>query len=182
MRVRESGLSLLLLVLLLAGTGTPVPAAADSAAALEPMPLIDYRIKDQMDILHTSGYFRESVVVLISGDRTCSTFMDEWSPVFVDSLASEIANYRVKFIIHAHLEGAPTFLQGMIKGKFSQDPAEWVLMDWDGEFQMAYGLAEDHSSIVVFDAQGARRIQVAVQEFDPWVFHQTLNGIRDLVE
>ena len=182
MRVRETGLSLLLFFLLMVGTGIPVPAAEDSEAVLEPLPLIDFRIKDQMDILHTSGYFQDSVVVLISGDRTGSTFMDEWSPVFVDSLAAETATFRVKFIPHAHLKGAPSFLQGMIKGKFSEDPAEWVLMDWDGEFQEAYDLAEDHCSIVVFDTQGNRRIQVAVQEFDPWVFHQTLNGIRELVE
>jgi hypothetical protein len=146
------------------------------------LPLIDFLIKDQMDVLHTSGYFRESVVVLISGDRTGSTFMDQWSPVFLDSLAAEVASYQVKFIPHADLKGAPSFLQGMIKGKFSEDPAEWVLLDWDGEFKEAYDLALDHCSIVVFDAQGARRIQVAVQEFDPWVFHQTLNGIRGLIE
>lgn len=173
---------LLLLVLLAAGAAAPVPASGESEPQLEPLPLIDFRIKDQMDVLHTSGYYRNSVVVLMSGDRHGSAFMDEWSPVFVDSLASEIVNYQVKFIPHAHLEGAPFFMRSMIKGKFSEDPAEWVLLDWDGEFNEVYDLTEDHCTIVVFDVEGLRRIQVAVQEFDPWVFHQTINGIRSLLE
>ena len=172
----------LLVVLLLAGMGEPVPAAEGPEPSPEPLPLIDFRIKDQMGKLHTSGYFRNSVVVLVSGDKKGSTFIGEWSPVLADSLAAEIKNFRVKFLPHAHLEGVPFFMKCSIRNKFSDDPGEWVLMDWDGEFRKAYDLAEDHCSIVVFDARGARRIQVAVQEFDAMVFHQTLTGIRALVE
>jgi len=162
--------------------GEPVPAAEEPESFPEPLPLIDFRIKDQLGKLHTSGYFRESVVVLVSGDRKGSSFIGEWSPVLADSLAAEIESYRVKFLPHAHLEGVPFFMKASIKKKFSDNPVEWVLMDWGGEFRQAYGLEEDHCSIVVFDTRGVRRIQVAVQEFDPLVFHQTLIGIRALVE
>jgi len=173
--------SCLAVVLLLAGMGEPVPAAEEPAPFPEPIPLIDFRIKDQMGKLHTSGYFRDSVVVLVSGDRTGSTFIGKWSPILADSLAAEIKSYRVKFLPHAHLKGAPFFIKGSIKKKFSENPDEWVLMDWDGVFRKAYDLASDHCSIVVFDAQGARRIQVAVQEFEPRVFDRTLAGIRALL-
>jgi hypothetical protein len=149
---------------------------------IEPAPLIDFRIKDQYGKLHTSGYFQDSVVVVVSGDRKGSTFIEQWSPALEDSLAAQVKSFRVKFIPHAHLKGAPFFIKGAIKDKFTQEGRGWVLMDWDGEFKKAYGLVEDHCSIVVFDPDGLRRIQVAVQEFDPEVFTRVLEGIRSLAE
>ncbi len=176
----------MVVVLLLAAMGDPVAAAEEASPIPEiipaAIPLINFRIQDQMGKLHTSGYFRNSVVVLFSGDREGSVFIKQWSPVLADSLAAEIKNYRVKFLPHAHLAGAPFFMKGTIRNRFSDDPAEWVLMDWDGEFRAAYDLAEDHCSIVVFDSQGLRRIQVVVQEFDPRLFQRILTGIRALME
>jgi len=162
--------------LLLAGAGTFVPATAE----VEPAPLIEFRIKDQFGKLHTSGCFRNSVAILISGDRKGSTFIKEWSPVLADSLAGDMQNFRVKFIPHAHLKGSPFFMKGTIRGKFPKTPDDWVLMDWGGEFNKAYELAADHCTIVVFDRDGLRRIQVAVQEFDQQVFTRLLTGIRRL--
>jgi len=172
------GIGGLTVCLLLAGMLLPLSARAE----VEPKPLITFRIKDQFGKLHTSGYFQNSVAILVSGDRKGSDFIKEWSPVLADSLAAEVKSFRVKFIPHAHLEGAPFFMKGSIKGKFSQAPDDWVLMDWSGEFNQAYELAEDHCSILVFDRDGLRRIQVEVQEFDPEVFTRVLAGIRQLIE
>ncbi|MEN8006837.1 MAG: hypothetical protein ABFS42_07450 [Candidatus Krumholzibacteriota bacterium] len=175
-------LQTLVVVLLFAGMGETVSAAEETDLVHEPLSLIDFCIEDQRGKLRTSGYFRNSVVVLISGDRKGNSFREEWSPVLTDSLTAELKCYRVKFLPHAHLEGAPFFMKGTIRNKFSESPDEWVLMDWDGEFRKAYDLAEDRLSIVVFDALGTRRIQVAVQEFDGQVFHRTLAGIRELLQ
>ncbi len=172
------GIGALTACLLLAGLLSPHSARAE----VEPKPLITFMIKDQFGKLHTSGYFRNSVVILVSGDRKGSSFIKEWSPVLADSLAAEVKSFRVKFIPHAHLGGAPFFMKGTIKGKFSKAPDDWVLMDWGGEFHKAYELAEDHCNIVVFDQDGSRRIQVAVREFDPQVFTRILAGIRRLLE
>ena len=169
--VRLGGVGVLLVFQLLA-----IPVLAE----VEPTPLIDFRIKDQFGKLHTNGYFRNSVAILVSGDRKGSEFIEEWSPVLADSLSAEIKSFRVKFIPHAHLQGAPFFMKGTIKGKFSQTPDGWVLMDWGGEFNKAYELKENHCSIVVFDQDGLRRIQVAVQEFNPAVFARLLAEIRRL--
>ncbi len=149
-------------------------------AEVEPTPLIDFRIKDQFGKLHTIGSFRNSVAILVSGDRIGNEYIKEWSPVLSDSLAAEVNGFRVKFIPHAHLKGAPFFMKGSIKGKFSNVPDDWVLMDWGGEFNQAYELMENHCNIVVFDQNGLRRIQVAVQEFDQTVFTRLLAGIRQL--
>ena len=149
-------------------------------AEVAPAPLIDFRIKDQFGKLHTSGSFQNSVAIVVSGDKKGSTFIKEWSPVLADSLAAEVKSFRVKFIPHAHLKGVPFFMKGTIKGKFPKEPDKWVLMDWDGEFDKAYELEENHCSIVVFDQEGLRRIQVAVQDFDQVVFARLLAGIRRL--
>jgi hypothetical protein len=179
-------LGALVFFFLLAGSGAPVPAGAEAGAEtgaeVEPLPLIDFRIKDQFEKLHTSGSFRNFVTILVSGDRKGSAFIGDWSPVLEDSLAVEVKSYRVKFLPHAHLKGVPFFLKGTVKNKFTQDGQEWVLMDWGGEFRKSYGLAEDHCNIVVFDREGIRRIQEAVQEFDPQVFERVLAGIRGLEE
>ena len=170
------GIGALAVGLLLAGLLSPQFARAE----VEPKPLITFMIKDQFGKLHTSGYFRNSVVILVSGDKKGSGFIKEWSPVLEDSLVTEVKSFRVKFIPHAHLKGVPFFMKGTIKGKFSPAPDDWVLMDWDGEFHKAYELAEDHCNIVVFHRDGLRRIQVAVQEFDQQVFTRLLTGIRRL--
>jgi hypothetical protein len=169
--VRRCGAGVLLIFLLLAG---PV------FAEVEPTPLIDFRIKDQFGKLHTRDSFQNSVAIVVSGDRKGSGFIKEWSPVLADSLAAEIKGFRVKFIPHAHLKGVPFFVKGTIKGKFPQTPDGWVLMDWGGEFNKVYDLMEDHCNIVVFDQDGLRRIQVAVQDFDPPVFTRLLAEIRRL--
>jgi hypothetical protein len=167
---------------LLACILAPDPAGAESGTEVEPLPLIDFRIKDQFDKLHTSGSFRNTVTILVSGDRKGSSFIGQWSPALEDSLTSEVKRYRVKFIQHAHLKGVPFFIKGTIKGKFKEDADTLVLLDWGGEFRKAYDLTEDHCSIVIFDREGKRRIQEAVQEFDPQVFARILAGIRRLVE
>jgi len=94
--VRHGGTGLLLVFLLLA-----IPVFAE----VEPTPLIDFLIKDQFGKLHTSGYFQNSVVIVVSGDRNGTQYIKEWSPVLADSLAAEVKSFRVKFIPHAHFKG-----------------------------------------------------------------------------
>ncbi len=169
--IRSGGAGVLLVFLLLT-----IPVFAE----VEPTPLIDFRIKDQFGKLHTSGSFRNSVAIVVSGDRKGYEYTKEWSPVLADSLAVEVKSFRVRFIPHAHLKGAPFFMKGTIKGKFSEAPDKWVLMDWGGEFNQAYELKEDHCNIVVFDQDGLKRIQLAVQQFDQQIFTRLLTGIRRL--
>ena len=52
-------------------------------------------------------------------------------------------------------KGVPFFLKGMVRGKFPQEPGEWVLLDWKGRFAKAYEWVEGESNILVFDAGGA---------------------------
>lgn len=167
---------------LTAGSGElfPAAAAADEEAGAAPLPLVEFRIKDQFDVLHTSGYFRNSVVVVVSGDRKGHEFMGPWQTALADSLAPELETFRVKIIRHAHLKGAPFFVKGKIKSSFSRDPDQWVLMDWEGVFREAYDFREDYCSIVVFDSAGVRQLQLAVTVFDSEVFLRLLGRIREL--
>ena len=59
------------------------------------------------------------MVVVVSGDRKGSSFIEQWSPALEDSLAVQVKNFQVKFIPHAHLKGAPFFIKGAIKDKFN---------------------------------------------------------------
>ncbi len=154
----------------------------DPDPLVAPLQLIDFRIKDQFDKLHTSGSLQGVVAIVVSGDRKGSGYMGDWVPVLTDTLAAEVNSRRVKIVSHAHLKGVPFFLKKSIRGKFSEDEKNWVLMDWKGEFRQAYDLAEDHCSILVFDRTGARRRQLAVREFDPEKFRGLLADIRTMAE
>lgn len=168
------------LILLAVGMVSALPAASDSASELEPLPLIEFRIKDQFDKLHTNGSLNNMVVVIISGDRKGHEIMKDWSPVLRDSLAIEIQSYRVRIVDHAHAKGAPFFVKGMIKKSFTKKNKDYVLLDWKGVFDKAYDLTEDRLTIVIFDTGGMRRHQVAVEQFDPATLADLLGIIRGL--
>ncbi len=144
--------------------------------------LVDFRIKDQFDNLHTSGYYRRSVVVLVTGDRAGSKFIEQWAPALQDSVAGLVDRYRVKFLPAAHLKGAPFFVKSKIKNKFAQKKANWILMDYEGLFKKAYDLPDEMCSLVGFDRQGERRWQKSVTTFDPVIQAEILVAIRRWAE
>jgi len=141
---------------------------------------ISFKIKDQFDHLHTDARYRGSVILVTWADRKGSDYMENWGPVLDDSLAAEIQGFRVRHVDVAHVKGVPFFLKGKIKGYFSKDPEEWVLMDWDGEFDKAYDCTEDHSNVFVFARDGKLSGRWAVTAPNPAALAEMLVLIRGL--
>jgi hypothetical protein len=142
---------------------------------------ISFKIKDQFDRLHTDARYRGAVIVVTWGDRKGSSFMDNWSPALDDSLATEIKSYRVHHLEVAHVKGVPFFIKGKVKGHFSKEPEEYVLMDWDGEFNQAYDCTADHCNVLLFARNGKLIQQWAVTEPDPAILAEILAQTRQQV-
>lgn len=176
--ILSRGFGATVVLLLLAGVGLPSPAMSEE----DPASLIEFRIKDQFDKLHTSGYYRNAVTVLVSGDRKGNEFMAGWLPVLEDSLAAPIKSYRVKLIPHAQLKGAPFFVKGAIRESFLSEGKGWILMDWSGDFQKSYDFEKDHCSILVFDIAGLLKAKWAVAEFDEELLNDILAVTRGLAD
>ena len=157
------------------------PLIAVAQAAEPPgTPLVEFRIKDQFDTLHTSGAYRGAVVVVVAGDRQGSRYIEQWAPALRDSVADLIARHRVKFLPVAHLKGVPFFVKRTIKGKFPQERDKWTLMDYEGLFKLTYVMPDDHCSLLVFDRAGRLRMQHAVTDFEPALQDELIAAIRRL--
>ncbi len=155
-----------------------VLASGQSLADTADQNLVKFRIKDQFDKLHTSGYYQNAVVVLVTGDRKGSDYIPQWAPALNDSVSSLVNSYRVKFLPVAHLKGVPFFIKSTIKGKFPKEKEKWSLMDYKGLFKKSYDLPDDMCSVLVFDRQGVLRLKKSVTDFDQHVQTEILVAIR----
>jgi len=155
-----------------------------SAVAVQaaPVRLVDFSLEDQFGKLHTVGYYRNSVVVLVTGDRKGSKYIEQWAPALRDSVADLVDSYRVKFLPAAHLKGVPFFIKGAIKGKFPQEREKWTLLDYKGVFKKTYDLPDDRCSLVIFDPAGVHRLQKSVTDFDVRIQAEILTEIRRWVD
>ena len=132
----------------------PVAAAADC------IELIEFEIEDQFKEKHTENELLGDTVVLVWADRKGADFLDAWNQALEEALAGRDVQRRDL----AHVKGVPGWipgLKGRIRGRFSEDPAEWALLDWDGKFAEAYEHSEDTVNVFVFDGTGCLRGRVA---------------------
>jgi len=143
-------LRLLLLVFLL------IPALAP-ADCIE---LIEFEIEDQFKEKHKHHELLGTVAVLVWADRSGSDFLDAWG----EALDVALEGHDVQRRALAHVKGVPGWipgLKGKIRGRFSEDPEEWALLDWDGKFAKAYAPTEDTVNVLVFNADGCYLGRVA---------------------
>ena len=143
--------------------------------------LIPFEIKDQFDRLHTDARYRGAVIVVTWGDRKGSTFMESWGPALKDTLATEIARYRLHHLEVAHVKGVPFFLKGRVKGHFTRDPAAPVLLDWEGDFDQAYDCTADHCNVLVFARDSSLTGRWAVAQLDTPILTEILAAIDTLL-
>lgn len=139
--------------------------------------LISFKIKDQFDRLHTEARYRGAVIVVTWGDRKGSAFMASWGPALKDTLATEIASYRLHHLEVAHVKGVPFFLKGKVKGHFTRDPTAPVLLDWDGDFDQAYDCTADLCNVLVFARDGSMTGRWAVAQLDTSILAEILATI-----
>lgn len=113
--------------------------------------LITFTIPDQFDQEHTEAEFASKTVLFLWADREGSNHSSRGGQQLSKKLKDELESEEVGMRALAHLQGVPSFIHGMIKGKFPKEPEKWALMDWDGLFKQHYALLDDHCNLIVFD-------------------------------
>lgn len=122
----------------------PVPGMGQNTV------LIDFEIEDQFGNVYRDEDYRRGVVVLTGSDRGGSSFNGQWSRSIQQALNQSETAPEVRYVGLAHMKGVPGFLKKFVRGKFPQDPESWVLMDWKGVFNAAYGFTKKNANILVF--------------------------------
>lgn len=134
-------------------------------------------LTDQYDHRFQLSDLNGSVVVLIAGDRTGSSFMDFWGRGLRERYKPK--DYpQLKLVFAANLASVPGFLHGFVKRKFiAKDPAHPaspVLLDWQGAIAHNYGFRDNLANVYVMDRDGALRYKGAgkgtAADLDP-LFH-----------
>ncbi len=138
--------SLLAATWLLAVAEMPLPTAAESSAPT----LVEFKIKDQFGEVYTDEPYREGLFVVIGSDREGSEFSRGWTEAVRESLEGLTAAVDVHFAAVAHVHGVPRLIRGMVRGAFPDHPDAWVLLDWKGVFEEAYGYEPDSTTVLVF--------------------------------
>jgi hypothetical protein len=150
-----------------------VPAVASA----ECIGMIEFEIEDQFKEKHTHEELLGSPVVLVWSDRKGSDFMDVWD----EALDEALIGHDVQRRSLAHVKGVPGWipgLKGKIRGRFSDDPSEWALLDWDGKFAKAYNRTEETVNVLVFDADGCLMGRVSGDSPDPVLIAALLEQLR----
>lgn len=170
----SAGRSLLFLLLVTLAAGRPGRAEGPA--------LVDFEIQDQFGDVHRSADVAGTVVLLIGGDREGSQFTGDWGKAIRDALGDHPRYGEISQLAHADLRGVPFFLKGMIRGKFPQEPASWVLMDWKGVIAKAYDYTADSTNVLVFAPDGALAHHAAGREPEGATLEDLLGSLRRLLD
>jgi predicted transcriptional regulator len=76
----------------------------------------------------------------------------------------------------------PFFVKGVVRGKFPQNPDQWVLMDWKGVVAKAYDFAPKSANVLVFAPDGALVHHASGREPDEETVSEVVNALRKLLD
>lgn len=144
--------------------------------------LVSFELKDQFDRLYTEKDFNGHIVIVIGSDKGGSQYNHSWGQAIHDSLVHEDSFEHLKFLPVADLRGVPFFLKGIVKGKFSKDEENWVLMDWKGIFARSYQFEADASNIIIFESDGKLIHKTAVHELKQETLREILTVVKQLMQ
>ena len=128
--------------------------------------LISFELEDQFGGEYTENSWQDSILIILGSDEDGAQYNPIWATAIFDTLKKELPGLPVKGVGLADVSGVPFFLTGIVRGSFPDDPAKWVLMDWDGIFPESYDFAEEHCNILVFDVGRFLIHQTAVRELE----------------
>ena len=149
------------------------------ASAANADTLFNFTMVDQFDVEHSDTEFAGRVAVLLWADRTGSDHAQRWQRTLEHRLESQLADDSVIMGMAAHVEGVPDFVKGRVLDSFPDDPEQWVLVDWQGEFRAAYDLEDDHCNLLVFGPDGTLLYRAAATGLDQTILDGVLAAVDE---
>jgi hypothetical protein len=139
---------------------------AASAAGAADSTLIQFEIQDQFKFEHHDEDFRGSVLLVMVGNKKGGKFARAWSEHIQDSIPAWGMTDDVELLSVADVGGVPFFLKGLVRGKMSKKPENWLLMDWGSKFHKAYDCEKDVCNLLYFDEESRFVKRTTVTELD----------------
>ena len=149
------------------------------ASAPDADTLLDFTIVDQFDVEHTDAEFVGHVAVLLWADREASDHAQRWERTLGHKLESQLAANSVVLRTVAHVQGVPGFVKGRVLDSFSDDPEHWALMDWHGEFRVAYDLEDDNCNLLVFGPDRTLLYRAAATGLEQTILDGVLAAVNE---
>ena len=150
-----------------------------ASAATDADTLLSFTIVDQFDVEHTDAEFAGQVAILLWADREGNNHAGRWERTLEHKLEPQLAAGAVVMRTVAHIQGVPGFVKGRVLDSFSDDPEQWALMDWQGEFQAAYDLEGDHCNLLVFGPDGALLYRGAATGLEQTILDGVLAAVNE---
>lgn len=171
MKVRSDVL-FLLTASLIAG----VPASGQDRPPLE------FELEDQFLKIHRGTDFRGSIVLLVGSDKKGVEFNQTWIAAIHERLGDHPRYSEISHLAQADLRGVPFFLKKTVRGKFPQNPDNWVLLDWKGSLASIYDFSPKASNVLVFAQDGNLVLQVSGREPDASDVEKVVAALRTLLD
>jgi len=126
-----------------------IPAlAVDSNQSVVNTKAPQFTLLDQYNRPYNIKQDEGKLIILLASDRDGSVQNEAW----VKSVEKRYRN-EVTIIGIADLRGVPRVLKLIVLREFKKCPAS-VLMDWNGDVFISYGLAQKAANIVLIDRKG----------------------------
>ncbi len=144
--------------------------------------LVDFELEDQFGKVHRRADVQGKIVLLIGSDKGGSSFNGSWSQAIRASLKNHPEYDQISELPYSDLRGVPFFIKGFIRGKFPENPDNWVLMDWKGVIAKSYKFVPKASNTLVFAPDGALVYHASGRELDQRQLQRIIDELRTLLD
>lgn len=173
---RPVALGALLCAALGFGAALPLHAQRDDVVQLVP-----FELEDQFGQRWSEADFAGRVAIVMAADREGSEFSQPWAEALSAAFEGELATQRVILAGVAHLRGVPFFIKGLVRGSFSKEPEEWVLLDWGGYWAEHYPFATEHMNLMIFAPDGRQVFEATSRDVDRALLDRMVDTVRSVL-
>lgn len=160
------------------GVGAALPLHAQSDEAVQ---LVPFELEDQFGQQWSEADFAGRVAIVMVADREGSEFSQAWAEALSEALEGELASQQVILAGVAHLRGVPFFIKGVVRGSFSKQPEEWVLLDWGGHWAKHYPFATERMNLMIFAPDGRQVFEATSRDVDRALLDRMVDTVRGVL-
>ena len=153
-----------------------------SALPAQETSLIPFELEDQFDRTYRGVDYADRIVIVLGSDREGTEFNQPWGEALNELVEAQNATERVTFLPVADLQGVPFFIKGMVRRRFPKEPDRWALMDWDGDFDEAYGFTPEATNVLLFAPDGRLVEHIHGREVEEALLELIAAPLRALLE
>ncbi len=164
---------------LVALLGVPSPAATRAPARRDPGvaqapaadSVVEFRLHDQFGRVHEAATYRGQPLIVVGAGRGGRDAGTAW----VEQLramqggpdaAGALPAGALPVVAVADLRGVPRLLRRLVRGRFPEDRARAVLLDWEGSLARRFGFDSERCTLLVVGPGGRAHLRTTSAAVD----------------